>query len=84
MKIFLIQKNKQNANFLDKAVINSLLYRKRPANLAPKNDEQDMPKKVQNIMKYKKKTSKQLQNEHTRKKGWCHFTNRTHTYMARN
>lgn len=43
--------------------------KKRPANLAPKNDEQDMPKKVQNIMKYKKKTSKQLQNEHTRKKG---------------
>lgn len=47
--------------------------RKRPANLAPKNDEQDMPKKVQNIMKYKKKTPKQFQNEHTRKKGLCHF-----------
>lgn len=29
-----------------------------------------MPKKVQNIMKYKKKTPKQFQNEHTRKKGF--------------
>lgn len=40
-----------------------------------------MPKKVQNIMKYKKKTSKQLQNEHTRKKGWYYFTNRNHIFI---
>ncbi|XP_048762814.1 coiled-coil domain-containing protein 137-like [Ostrea edulis] len=54
--------------------------RKKPSNLPPTNAEQDIPRKVQTISKFKGKTPRQLQKEYIRDNS---KSGKKHVYMER-